>query len=765
MCTKKVLYNVIVFSVFVSLFVFFLSGCGDSDDNPIIPTRYSLITGTLPIGGGDVLLDPNQANYAAGTLISLTAKPKDGFRFVNWTTTTAGVIFENANNAATSFTMPASMASVIANFQVIPTDSDTTKNDTTTAIIHTVTWITNGGTPVPTQISVVDSGSITAPAAMTKTGFTFDGWYTNAAFSGSAVTFPIMNVTANTMLYAKWISNDLNGALVAQPTATSGSYADRVLRSFKKDNRNWYVIDVGHISNSLIMRTNTHRNTGLGVDVTLTVTESVTSSISTNRTTTVSNSIVVTDGSTRTIGIEEAFARSVGAGVGKENVFNVSGNLEWTFTNSSEISTSIEVAIGRSKETSESFTTELSRTRENSTSITIPSSASIGYHRYAWYTINDVYFIISTSLDRQVLHSWDIVSCPRDGVLHGYPEFSPNGRFDNNPTGNLIVFSEDFWKTLPLPNEEILPATHTITLNANGGTVTPSSATAMIGQTLAELSLPTPTRANCTFLGWYSAIIGGTKYENTHIVTGNMTLFARWSRIVTETRSLTAAGSDTYSFSLPDNAISDATVEIYVLGAGGGGQGGHRYEQCTVLPDQLGGGAGGGGGAAAYSNIIITQPTTFVMTAGSGGGGGAGYNMRGVDINWIGWCSNRGERTSGNPGLVGGNSSVVWGSNTLIAAGGSGGGGTGGNRNGGNGGSVTGTNTASGSRGNNGSQTGNAGAGGSAGTIKVGSVNPFSASSETGRGGNGGYDHTGTGSRGGDGEVRIVITYHEIVDL
>ena len=53
------------------------------------------------------------------------------------------------------------------------------------------------------------------------------------------------------------------------------------------------------------------------------------------------------------------------------------------------------------------------------------------------------------------------------------------------------------------------------------------------------------------------------------------------------------------------------------------------------------------------------------------------------------------------------------------------------------------------------------GAGGSAGTIRVGSVNPFSTSSEAGRGGNGGYDHTGRGSRGGDSEVRIVITYTE----
>jgi uncharacterized repeat protein (TIGR02543 family) len=69
---------------------------------------------------------------------------------------------------------------------------------------YTVTWHADGGTPVPTQTTVTHGNSITAPAAMTKTGYTFDGWFTNAAMTGTAVTFPITNVTANTTLWAKW---------------------------------------------------------------------------------------------------------------------------------------------------------------------------------------------------------------------------------------------------------------------------------------------------------------------------------------------------------------------------------------------------------------------------------------------------------------------------------------------------------------------------------------------------------------------------------
>ena len=74
-----------------------------------------------------------------------------------------------------------------------------------TPIVKTydVTWIVNEGVPAPEQTSVIEGGNITAPAAMTRTGYTFVGWYSDNAMT-SSVTFPITNVTANTTLYAKW---------------------------------------------------------------------------------------------------------------------------------------------------------------------------------------------------------------------------------------------------------------------------------------------------------------------------------------------------------------------------------------------------------------------------------------------------------------------------------------------------------------------------------------------------------------------------------
>jgi uncharacterized protein (TIGR02145 family)/uncharacterized repeat protein (TIGR02543 family) len=85
-------------------------------------------------------------------------------------------------------------------------------------------------------------------------------------------------------------------------------------------------------------------------------------------------------------------------------------------------------------------------------------------------------------------------------------------------TGNITLYAH--WKI----NE------YTVTLNANDGTVTPTSLTAVHGQTLGELSLPTPTRTGYDFDGWFSAATGGTKRENSYAVTGNVTLYAQWKR-------------------------------------------------------------------------------------------------------------------------------------------------------------------------------------------------------------------------------------------
>ena len=71
--------------------------------------------------------------------------------------------------------------------------------------------------------------------------------------------------------------------------------------------------------------------------------------------------------------------------------------------------------------------------------------------------------------------------------------------------------------------------TYTLTYNANGGSVTPSSKT--VTYNVEYGTLPTPTRTGYTFAGWYTATTGGTQVTSGTKVTKtqNHTIYARWT--------------------------------------------------------------------------------------------------------------------------------------------------------------------------------------------------------------------------------------------
>jgi len=67
----------------------------------------------------------------------------------------------------------------------------------------------------------------------------------------------------------------------------------------------------------------------------------------------------------------------------------------------------------------------------------------------------------------------------------------------------------------------------TITFDANGGTVSPTSATTAKDNKLT--SLPTPTRDGYTFKGWYTATTGGAAVTTSTVFVGNATIYAQWT--------------------------------------------------------------------------------------------------------------------------------------------------------------------------------------------------------------------------------------------
>ncbi len=83
------------------------------------------------------------------------------------------------------------------------------------------------------------------------------------------------------------------------------------------------------------------------------------------------------------------------------------------------------------------------------------------------------------------------------------------------PTGDVTLYAQ--WTVTD----------YVITLNGNGGTADPGSLTVAVG---GSVTLPTPTRTNHAFVGWFTAAEGGEKIEGEYTPADNVTLYAQWTR-------------------------------------------------------------------------------------------------------------------------------------------------------------------------------------------------------------------------------------------
>ncbi|MDR2560152.1 MAG: InlB B-repeat-containing protein, partial [Holophagales bacterium] len=76
-------------------------------------------------------------------------------------------------------------------------------NNQQPVVLYTVTFIANGGSPEPQPVQVQSGKTVSAPATMTRTGYAFDGWYSDSGFNNK---FNFASpITQNITLYAKWI--------------------------------------------------------------------------------------------------------------------------------------------------------------------------------------------------------------------------------------------------------------------------------------------------------------------------------------------------------------------------------------------------------------------------------------------------------------------------------------------------------------------------------------------------------------------------------
>jgi len=108
------------------------------------------------------------------------------------------------------------------------------------------------------------------------------------------------------------------------------------------------------------------------------------------------------------------------------------------------------------------------------------------------------------------------------------------------------------------PEGDDVPETYTVTFDANGGNVTPTSIPDLSSGDIIEL--PTPTKSDCVFAGWSAPLGGLYNGGDSYTVKGNITFTANWEAI-TYTVTFDANGGNVTP-TLVTNLSAGDTIEL-----------------------------------------------------------------------------------------------------------------------------------------------------------------------------------------------------------
>ena len=160
------------------------------------PSNGTITVAYTDVAGESQSFTSGNRDLAHTVIITPTATPNTGYALSSLT------VNEAAHTSGTTYT-------VTANTTIAATFSPAS---------YTVTLHTNDGTINAGNVTSYTYGTgATLPTDVTKSGFTFDGWYDNSGLTGSAVTTISTTATGNKEYWAKW-TEDAGGC----PTEITG---------------------------------------------------------------------------------------------------------------------------------------------------------------------------------------------------------------------------------------------------------------------------------------------------------------------------------------------------------------------------------------------------------------------------------------------------------------------------------------------------------------------------------------------------------------
>lgn len=159
-----------------------------------------------------------------------------------------------------------------------------------------------------------------------------------------------------------------------------------------------------------------------------------------------------------------------------------------------------------------------------------------------------------SAIDTQLVGDGEIASTPAAPIREGYT-FA--GWSTSKSDGAVYDFSTPVTTDVTL-YAQWTPNTYTVTFNTNGGTSV-SSASVQYGQTVAEPN-DDPTLDGKKFVGWTTDAAGTQPYGFGTPVTGDLTLYAKWSGVDETYRTVTLNLNDGAEY--PPTALQNMTLFV-----------------------------------------------------------------------------------------------------------------------------------------------------------------------------------------------------------
>jgi uncharacterized protein (TIGR02145 family)/uncharacterized repeat protein (TIGR02543 family) len=263
-------------------------------------------------------------------------------------------------------------------------------------------------------------------------------------------------------------------------------------------------------------------------------------------------------------------------------------------------------------------------TADSGSNITLPDQQTMqknGYIFGGWntnaagtgtgYAANDSYPV---TRDVTLFAKWTIVSYTVTfnavgGIVSPASGTTGDGwMLSSLPTPTKEGHTFDGWFTMPMGGTVVTVGTvfsgndvvfakwtivaYTVTFDANGGSVSPTSG--ITGDVWKLASLPVPARTGYTFGGWYTATTGGSAVTESYMFSANTTIYARWTggtyniTYALNNATTTPSNPTGYTVETPSFTLNNPTRTGYTFAGWTGSNGTTAQTSVTVAKGTTG---------------------------------------------------------------------------------------------------------------------------------------------------------------------------------